>query len=302
MQEKLKSNAGHHPGTWPWKKGSSKARSLKTQVDAPVKSMRLGRAKDLCGTAGDGGAIVKVANESRETRTQPRPELWGPDLTGAADRVRLVTWRAASSPPASTGMWRLFFQPFQTGNLCNGKSQATAMAQEPAQWHRPLLASINHRPKARLSGMSRSQVEKSKSQTHKASEDQAPLTRGPQTTTSTRHGTMLALGTRPIVAARPAATGSPPGEPGLRDSIGQRGETCSGRIGLLGALFSNVTRGWCEDIATLPQQVCAGPEHAGPAKQSIVSSGTMPRMPCPDARCWRVPSKLVEAPVVVLFR
>lgn len=130
MQEKLKSNAGHHPGTWPWKKGSSKARSLKTQVDAPVKSMRLGRAKDLCGTAGDGGAIVKVANESRETRTQPQPELWGPDLTGAADRVRLVTWRAASSPPASTGMWRLFFQPFQTGNRCNGKSQATTMAQE----------------------------------------------------------------------------------------------------------------------------------------------------------------------------
>lgn len=216
MQEKLKSNAGHHPGTWPWKKGSSKARSLKTQVDAPVKSMRLGRAKDLCGTAGDGGAIVKVANESRETRTQPQPELllWGPDLTGAADRVRLVTWRAASSPPASTGMWRLFFQPFQTGNLCNGKSQATAMAQETRSMA-PSASGIDQPP---TKGTAIRNVtiasRKSKSQTRKASEDQAPLTRGPQTTTSTRHGTMLALGTRPIVAARPAATGSPPGEPG----------------------------------------------------------------------------------------
>lgn len=58
-----------------------------------------------------------------------------------------------------------------------------------------------------------------------------------------------------------------------------------------------MTPRWCEDIATLrvSQHVCAGTEHAGPAKQSIMSSGTMPRMPCPDARCWRVPSKLVEA-------
>lgn len=171
------------------------------------------------------------------------------------------------------------------------KARRRRWRKKPAQWHRPLLASINHRSR---------KVEKPNSQGKRR-----PSTVDERTTDDDEHEAWHhARSWHPSNRSRPACRDrvSSRRTGGYGISIGQRGETCSGRIGLLGALFSNVTRGWCEDIATLPQQVCAGPEHAGPAKQSIVSSGTMPRMPCPDARCWRVPSKLVEAPVVVLFR
>ena len=78
----------------------------------------------------------------------------------------------------------------------------------------------------------------------------------PERTMPTRHGIMpQPLSWRPSNRSRRrAATGSLPVEPGFLGLHWLAGETCSGRIGFLGALISNVTAGWCADITTSQKQ------------------------------------------------
>lgn len=173
-----------------------------------------------------------------------------------------------------TGMWR-FFQLFQRQHSI----ETTAMAQETRSMA-PSASGIDQ-PPTKGTAIRNVTIANRKAKESNSQGKRRPSTVDKRTTDDDEHEAWHhALGTRPIVAARPAATGSPPGEPGVYGMpLGRRGETCSGRIGLLGALFSNVTRGWCEDIATLPNK--SAPVRSMQVQQSRASCPPGPCLACP---------------------